>query len=643
MKKFLSMLALVALFTTSCSDSEEMDKPTPVTPPTIELDKSVVETPVEGGTFSVDYTVYNATDAAALPTATPENEDWVSNFVIDDSTIKFDVAASEIYDNRSVKVQVTYPGAEQSVFFTITQVGAEAPTFTISVKDVTATSFLVSVLPRDKESTYYCFVTEKMYLDDNSLDSDDELFDYSMSLVDDAIAESEGELTLANFAFIGDLTDKEQATMYDTEYVIYVYGIDLENRTRTTEVVRYNVTSAQPEKIDADFTIETAVDGRVLDVTVTPNGYDGYYYYLVWDTATITNYLMNGYDMFRLSYELWISMLRMASENGASYQEIIDSICDKGVASSYTFDQLEFSTDYMVLAFAIDAESYMVCSEPVVAQARTGEFVPAGISFDIEVSNLAPRSADLKITPTTDDPYTYFIYEDMTEQEVLDYIKLNEGYFGGTVSGPVEQHLTPLVPETNYLIIAFGYEAGKITSDFTIVNIVTPATPLAASTLELELGDYYDLLALHEVHPGNSWDVWATMGYGVVMPVKAIVSEGVTEYYYHLCPPEWIEFADGDLRRNIMYKGNRAPYLTVEYKQKYGDEVIPMGFAVDADGNFGKIWKGETIKFTEDGVSDPQGFLDWRESLNTMSVFSAEPEETVPESGRIVNRYMMNK
>ena len=99
---------------------------TPVSPdaPVLSIEKSSVEASVEGGSYSVAYSVENAVEGVE-PVATTEAE-WVTELKAEAGAISFVVEANEEFEPREAKVTVAYEGAK-SVEFSVKQVALTRP------------------------------------------------------------------------------------------------------------------------------------------------------------------------------------------------------------------------------------------------------------------------------------------------------------------------------------------------------------------------------------------------------------------------------------------------------------------------------------------------------------------------------------
>ena len=93
---------------------------TPVSPdaPVLSIEKSSVEASVEGGSYSVAYSVENAAEGVE-PVATTEAE-WITELKAEAGAISFVVAVNEAFESREAVVSVAYEGAK-SVEFKVKQ------------------------------------------------------------------------------------------------------------------------------------------------------------------------------------------------------------------------------------------------------------------------------------------------------------------------------------------------------------------------------------------------------------------------------------------------------------------------------------------------------------------------------------------
>ena len=99
------------------------------------------------------YTLENPVDTASVRASCGES--WVYGFMDAGNAVTFLVAANESDSVRTADVVVTY--MDVTCEFTVTQEASPvppAPSFEITIKDVTYNSCSYEVIPSDKEMTY---------------------------------------------------------------------------------------------------------------------------------------------------------------------------------------------------------------------------------------------------------------------------------------------------------------------------------------------------------------------------------------------------------------------------------------------------------------------------------------------------------
>ena len=90
----------------------------------------------------------------------------------------------------------------------------------------------------------------------------------------------------------------------------------------------------------------------------------------------------------------------------------------------------------------------------------------------IEVTNCYVRVTDLKITPSNPDESwillitpTAYLPTNYDDQTLLDYALGEFSYYTYEFKGEITTHLNTLYPNTEYIVVAFGYSGGIVTTD----------------------------------------------------------------------------------------------------------------------------------------------------------------------------------
>ena len=157
MKRFnlfaTSLALLTSLFIVSCgSDNDD-----PATPP-VTNSSEIVVTPTEysiaseGGALSINYTIINATEGTTLQVQS--EAEWVEVESVTDTSIELSIAANELYEARNTSLRLTYEGAKESLYLTLTQQGKALDNFAIEISNLRYNGFTMSVTPKDEEMLY---------------------------------------------------------------------------------------------------------------------------------------------------------------------------------------------------------------------------------------------------------------------------------------------------------------------------------------------------------------------------------------------------------------------------------------------------------------------------------------------------------
>lgn len=600
-----SMLGMAVLFLVNgCQKPVQPD-------PTLELSQTEVAVPAEGGTYSVAFKVTNPKDGAEVTVAAPE-VDWVTNVVVGESDITFDVAKNETTEARTAKVAVSYPGIEPDAEFTISQEAGEPAPFVITVKNITETTATYDIIPNDPKMTYVCFATSQEYIDFNGLTTDDALYADDMEYIDSQIAYG---YSFEDFTATGELIDSPVSGMMpNSEYVVYAYGVNPDTHARLTDIVYARFTTLAVEMIDASFSFsEPEVNGPVVTVTVTPDNYDGYWTAYAFETSSLDSET----SLYDLCNENWSSILSIFQMFGYTAEETLEMNCLKG-EQTISFE-LNPSTSYTLAAFAVNDKA-LAASDPSSLEVTTGAVEPSDNVITIEVSDITGTSAMVSFIPSNDDPYAFDVwpseyFEGLSDSEILNMCASSSpnetsGYFSSKLSG--------VEPQTSYTAVAFGYQAGVPTTDLFKYTFTTADPVTGPIDFELKFDAYYDASATADAlrsagytNDAEYFDSMVEAGIDALMPVEAVTTPKVGTFYYAIFedvegnhtddPNEYITY--------LQYYGSSSD--SAYYSLNYDMPLFAVGVAFDDNGEPGPVWVSEPFTLTKDGVSDPQDFVDY--------------------------------
>ena len=576
----------------------------PLEDPGLTLSQTEVNVPADGGTFSVAFQVSNPREGAEVSADAGAN-DWVTGLEVVGNNINFDVAVNEATETRSVDVTVSYPGAADKVFSIAQDAGAPAP-FTIILKEVGATSYVVDIIPEDKEMDYICIGRTQAYLDENNLTTDEALFQDDLTYL---------EPYVEDYAFSGDLLDVTFSTLPKTENVLYVYGIDTATSERLTDIVYLRFTSGEVPKIEADFTITATVNGPQVTAHVTPVDYDGYYYCEAYHTASLTP----DTDLYELCYNNFLAKLSLYQSFGMGAEEVLYVFCRQG-EDDWVFS-FEPSTDYTIVAFAISDEA-VVCSDPVSMEVSSEALEPSDNQLSISVTDIGSRTATLNVSATNDDPYGIYIVpsEEIagygSDSEIMDYLL----YYYAPIDarGDFSEPVSGLDPETEYAVCAFGQVSGYSTTDLFRTDFTTTEAVVGDATIEVGFDEYFDIAAsldvLTELDPESAGEFESLLeeGIEVLLPCYAETDPADVELYYYSLYSYTDDMFDGISEEEVIevlmtdYPGEPS----ILFLANYNYPMILLGVAVDENGNPGPLFKSEPFTLTPEGAADPERLKD---------------------------------
>jgi len=583
--------------------------------PVFRLDKDYVETGSDSSTVTIGFSIENPREGI-FPSIENANADWLSDFEIYESSIRFKVAANDSSFMRETSFYVSY--LEQREQFTVRQNGRiddtpEPPSivnddFDVEIDRLRAVSISYRVLPKDPDIAYLSRAVEKSIVD--SFDNDDEIFaneigyytsvaeDYSLTL--ETVLERSRTKGESKW-FINSMPD-------GTDFYILSYGIDNDGN-RTTAINKYPFTTvALQNTVNMDFEFTFDVDETFVNVTVTPSDPEQIYYW----NADLTRFVTE--ESAVAQYQAYIdALIDMAYWQGSSMsiEDIVaNSIAKKGVSSELI--QYPYSeADGIGFAFAITPEGY-VCSEATFGTFRTGAINASDNVIGIEPQNIQGRSAELNITASVEDDWYVLIvdkaenWEGMSDAKILASLSSDPsrldgyGYIG---SGTVE--ISGLTRETEYVVFAFGYEFETVTtglykSSFTTTDVIT-----ADVFARLVVDKYFNAEDLAEINERK----YGSMGQMAVIPCHVETSGDIAGYYYHIWDGNMADeqsYSDDDIIA-FLTQGGWSDESMEFYT--YFDQlrtIVSVGY--DKDGNFGPVYR-EAITFTLDGCSPVSDYV----------------------------------
>ena len=602
---FASVAGLAVLFLVNACQKPAMEEPS------IMLSLSSVPVTAEGGDFDVAFKVSNPpadNGAVTAELADPNAAEWVTGLTVNEekSTVEFHVETSKTPEQRTAEVTVSCAGAEDASFTIVQEPGVPDP-FTFTLKDKSFKSVTFDLIPEDKDMYYFTAFTTQSYLDAYGLTTDEALYQDDIDYYGS---------NFGNYLGQGDQTDitYDAGIIPATDYVAYVYGVDPDSYERLTDIVYLKVTTDQVELVDVDFSIDVVKDGAGFTFSVDPGTYDGYWNALCVETASLDPEV----SLFDMVSSEWNNTAAYYMSYGYAPEVILEQLCLKGANGSLSFQNIKPETAYTVIVFAVNSDAF-ASSEPAVVEVTTGAVSASDNEIEVSVDRVSGSTAMLHIATSNDDPYGFMILDavsvdGMSDEEILaELIAGNEFY---TNEGPLDTKFTGMEPEHSYKAVAFGYEAGEATTGLSSCDFTTTAGVSGSIDFELRFDDYYDIAA--------TADALTAAGYAedgkyvaslaadadCLMPVTPVTDPEVGTFYYAIMSDVPGNHVDDDTYLNFLMSSGNSMDATY-YRLPYDSPMFAVGVAFDDFGQPGPIWKSDSFTLTEDGVSDPQGFVDY--------------------------------
>lgn len=376
-------------------------------------------------------------------------------------------------------------------------------TFNVELTEVTYSSVAYTVTPSDLEAEYLCLLYDAESVEE---------FTQDKYLVATLYQELEAEarsmgMTLAEFLPTytdkGILEDQFVGLASEADYYLIVFGVDpAKNYEACTEVNKTKFTTEAFEKLDVTFDIETTVDGNTAEYVVTPSDNETIWYFYTIPTGTFDYYQSpDAYGMSLEQFYLYCLQMQIDGYRGAGYDDntILNALFHKGQLTLQAKD-LTANADYtnMVAGFVIDDSGVITLATDVTTSTyTTGDAKAVELSFQISVTDVETNRAAIKITPSDNTKtFCWMVMEwdgVSTADEVMNEIVamyggwMNSGMMLYTgvqdyTGGPGSAYKYRLdAPDTDYLVIAFGY-AGGITTEPKMVTFRTLPAPGAVET-----------------------------------------------------------------------------------------------------------------------------------------------------------------
>lgn len=543
------VLAAVAGALVSCDPVEPE-----VAVPVIELASEKVQLTAEGEAVQVVYNIVNAVEGVNITVT--EDADWLEVNAAKPRILEFSATTNDTDAVRQAEVTVSYEGAESKVI-TVSQDVWVAP-ISITVHETDATTATFSVAVADADLTWIAQCVGKEWWE--AYKTEEEVFTEDMSY----FQWMAGDMGISLTEYLNSILLKgsKEGLRFNgldplSDYVIYVYGMTAEGEP-TTSIYSAAISTLEPYDGPITFDIQVTEENHIMDITVTPS-HDGVaYYWNIMDEATFNEWggevpqAFQSYIDFEVEDYLYWGDIYDASE-------YFDWFSTTGTNNSQ-FESLG-NTRYIIYASKWGADCKLT-GETEYVWFETAPVEPSDNQITLSVSDPTQSSFSVTTTTTNNDPYVVLAetsdwcgWKEMSDQEIFNYVMDNYGTWYITdyiCQGDLTSaRFFNLEAGTEYTVIAFGYEAGTMT---TAVQKATISTLEAGNpedcTFGFEILEATATSIYAKVTPSDTGYDYYWFAYDVdatADDVKEDIIATLNEWYYG----DFDEFAYWELSKGV--------------------------------------------------------------------------------------------
>ena len=504
--------------------------------------------------------------------------------------------------------------------------------FAFENKQIKHTELSLDIAPEDRELEYVVLFAEKKHFIANGIDTREELLADDLAMLRQ-YADYYG-ITIREFLegmkwiTKGDKEGYKVTNLYPaTEYVVYCYGVNVEgeNYEATTEVYYEVITTTAPKLQDINFDIRTNIMGNSVAITITPNDYIGLYYsYIVPDT---NNYYLPEGAPFNADYlahyrnTTWATFNELINNQGIAAEQF----CHSGEVTIN--DRLNPNANYMVICFAVsEDQTPILCSEPSIAYFATQESNKSDLKIEIKVEDITQYNAMLTVTPSKrgEDYACVFLAASQLpplESEYEQMMFIIENFDPAIFSGPFSEALTPLMPGTEYVVVAFGIENNLPTTDmfaYRFTSLEAGTSEVYIESIEIvKLFDAEEIIALDKSYTS----ILAECECVAIVEAKTNIPTDKLRFWWY---EEWmrVEYSEeAFLEDLLMYDyANNPEMMDMYYSMSDQDRFLFAGIAEDENGNMSEIFYTEPFLMSKDMCDPAEEFFSYVGSASTTAV-----------------------
>ena len=654
-KKFAA-LAVVAMAFVAC----QPDTPDTKKEYALEItSETTMEFPAEGGEGLIEWALNEVTRNSPMPEPTfTTDAAWITLYAEDKGA--FAVAVNE-GEAREAVIKVAY--AEQVIEVKVKQAGAQAEaSFDIDVQEVHAASAITQVTPVDGEMYYVMFLDEVSYLQFNGIATAEQLWEDDYAAFESgALANNmnlKAYMEAANVVFKGAKRVQWNSVRPGTQSVLYVYGVkfseDGASYEPVTDIAWKVICPDRAPLQDVEFGLDVEIKGAEIKLNVEPENWDGYYLVKIVDYNNefyVGEGVTFGEDYMAAISDEWVNVYSSNLKAGHTMQDILDNICYKGDMT------LEFALESYVLYSALvypvaEHDGFVqVVGEPSYINFSTEEVGKSDMDINIEVTNCYVRVADIKITPSNPDESwlllitpTSYLPADYDDETLLDYALGEFVYYTYEFKGEMTTHMNTLYPNTEYIIVAFGYSGGVVTTDVCSKIFKTQNEGVCElEVTDVVVGGPYRVSDLYAYDP-ETFEYYKPPYYydssHFVITMEVKTSEPTTDIFSDFIYKADYDYHGYDLMFYDLLIDTCDPYYVTTVEWEWNDVGIfancyACAAAFDYKGDVTEMWMSDLYSWTMDDIRPIEEFIEKYEAQTNMMVLGVNADGTIKPLGKL--------
>lgn len=234
--------------------------------------------------------------------------------------------------------------------------------------------------------------------------------------------------------------------------------------------------------------------------------------------------------------------------------------------------------------------------------------------LDIAVTDITAYSAQLTVTPSEDEPYAclFIAASQMAEfdNDAESIAYLVEYFDPAIFEGEYSEALQPLMPETEYMVAAFGYKDDAATTKLYTYTFTTPAAQVGSvEILDIKILKLFDVAEVAALDPAYEEFLEVCECFGVVEATTSKPCDTLWFWWYE----EWMmeEYSEAAFIEDLlMYDyANNPELMDMYYSMDGSDRFFFAGLANDEAGATSELYIGECFTLSKDMCSPAEEFL----------------------------------